>query len=136
MYYQNDEERAKREEWLRSLKVGDVVGIETHNQGDRNWTRHTVSKITKTGRIKLEDGKDYGQDGERHENSGSWSCHTYTLVAWTSDIEAVIARRKLEATVAYYVDFSHFAREKLAIATDEELVALRDMLRKFRIEGK
>lgn len=121
------------EAWLRSLKKGDVIGVEkSPNHGEKDWTKVTVERVTPSGRVKVTypDNRvvDFGLRGYVGEGYGP----THTLVPWTEDIERTIARRKLERAAMYYLDMEHLDRAKVEALTDEQLIAIRDMLRPLR----
>jgi len=56
-----------REEWAKTLKEGDEVVLRTSWMSTRNGATHKIKKITKTGRIRLENGVLFGSDAMRVE---------------------------------------------------------------------
>lgn len=56
-----------REEWAKTLKEGDDVILRTSWMSTRNGTVHKIKKITKTGRIRIENGVLFGTDAMRVE---------------------------------------------------------------------
>lgn len=64
-----------REEWLKSLKVGDRVAYSTGSYGFRSYRFDTVAKITPTGRIKLKEliNVTFSERGTQMGQVSSWT---------------------------------------------------------------
>ena len=64
MIFENKEHKAKYQDWLDSLKVGDEVVIQSYGFGrERYWRTYTVEKITPSGRKNLNNGMVVNTDG-------------------------------------------------------------------------
>jgi hypothetical protein len=135
MGFQEEQRKARdeRQRWVASLAVGDVVGIETVVSGaEYTYTKTTVRRLTPNGKVRVvEQDALFDKSGE-HRMDSRFSRSHYKLVPWTEDIEKLMARRKLVQSVDFYLDRSTTSRKSVQDASDEDLVVLLNILRKFR----
>lgn len=128
----------QREEWLRNLKADEVVGAESWSNQEKTWEKVQVERITPTGRIKVKTAKgnivDYGRGGFVH--GSGWGSGSSTLVPWSEEFTAIMARRRLVNQVMYYLDRSVVDPEKVKTLSDEQLTMLRDFMRPLRRDTK
>ena len=79
-------------EWLKTLKVGDEVAYNNGNSfTGKNYVIDKIIKITPSGRIKTQTGKEFNNTGEIRGSNGSWFC----LEPVTKEIVDFIERRRL-----------------------------------------
>lgn len=127
-----NEERVNRDMWLKELKPGDVVcRTSPQNWGDPRYDKVTIKKVTPSGLIRIEESEGAFRADGTVRAASSWENGQY-LEPWTSSIESMLARRKLEQAVWSSVHLVH--RDKLKLASDEDLKALLPILRKLRID--
>lgn len=101
-----------RNEWLKGLKEGDEVAYDTVRYGgERNYVIKTVKKITPTGKIRLDDGTLFDENGEHRSGSG-WYRTYYRLVPLDQDVKDSIRRNQLLYELGN-VDFKKFPLDKL-----------------------
>ena len=62
-----------REEWLLSLKEGDLVALESGGWGYKNFQVQKIAKITPTRRFNLLNGGTYDSSGFRMGHKDKWS---------------------------------------------------------------
>jgi len=62
-----------REEWLLSLKEGDLVVVESGSWGYKNFQVQKIAKITPTRRINLLNGGTYDNSGFKMGHKDNWS---------------------------------------------------------------
>ncbi len=118
--------------WVKTLKVGDVVGVESWEDQDQVWEKHTVKRITPTGRIKLDDGSDFGTRGVMDSGQSVWYRKSYTLVPWEDRFDVAMAHRKLVGRVLHYLDLGAIDQEKVRGLSDEKLTEMLTLLRTVR----
>lgn len=127
-----------RQAWVKTLKRGDIVAVESWLGGERTWEKVQVSHITPTGRVKVKTAKDKLIDfGNRGFVRGSdWGSGTSNLIPWSDEFDAIIARRRLVNQAMYYLDRTVVDPEKAKALSDEQLTMLRDTMRPLRRDAK
>lgn len=106
-----------KEEWIKSLRVGDTVAIHHSGWGRRGWTLTSIEKITPTGRINLTNGMKVNSNGwvrgDRHER----------IQPVTDEIMTEILRMKLTNKIKL-----GFKRIDFKKATTDQLSALGNLI--------
>lgn len=87
------EQKRELEEWVKTLKVGDVVAARNHSYAGAKYNVYTIEKITPTGKIRLSNGTLLNEQGY-NSGSGSWGRYTQ-IEPLTDEILADINRYKL-----------------------------------------
>lgn len=128
----------QNEEWLKGLKAGDIVGVESWSGQERTWEKVQVDRVTPTGRVKVKTAKgnivDFGTRG--FVRGGDWGSGSSNLVPWSEEFTAIMARRRLVYQVMYYLDRGTVDPEKVKSLSDEQLTMLRDFMRPLRRDTK
>jgi hypothetical protein len=62
-----------REEWLLSLKEGDLVALESGSWGYKNFNLQRISKITPTRRFNLDNGRKFDNNGFLMGHKDQWT---------------------------------------------------------------
>jgi hypothetical protein len=87
-----------REDWIKDLKVGDKVVVESNNYGKAITS---VEKITPKGFIKTKNGHQFNPDGSQRGGS-SW---TYSFLSQLTD-EVLLKFKKKLVNQCKEIDFS------------------------------
>ena len=84
------------QEWLKSLKEGDTVGILGTGLNSGDYTTVTVTKVTPTGRISVEtkDGTEFKFDAHGRE-IGAMPYHTRSLTPITQEMKSERRRKNI-----------------------------------------
>ena len=115
----------ENKDWLKELKIGDKVIVDSSRFGQKNLSIYQVKKITKKGFLRVGTSK---LDGGLFRNGGQKvDSYGYNhLVQWTQELEDQIrARNKLRRNVHQllkinWVDVSTEKIEKIIEILDKE----------------
>lgn len=108
----------EREEWVKTLKVGDEVAMENSRFSYCKWLIYKIVKVTPTGRLNLDNGLVINKDGSIRGDSYSNYSRIYKV---TDEIMKHIWRSKAEIMV------SKIDARKLS---DEEIMTMLDIYKK------
>lgn len=111
----------ERQEWLDSLQEGDEVAIPFKSTGVQCWHITTVSKITPTRRIRVDEGKrEYSNKGEERRRDLGYS----QIVPVMDHMREMMRRRRLVGFLSNtrFSDYTTECLEKLVglIAQEKE----------------
>jgi len=121
-------------EWLASLSVGDTVGV---NSGRWHWsykgyTLHTITKITPTRQITLDNGQRFTNDG--YEMGAINSFYRAKLCTYETAVDAIEKcklSKKLEASKKDFDELWDKAKKHLTLKDVEALtVTLKEIVSK------
>lgn len=115
-----------KQEWIKALKVGDKVAIRSYQRwGVSPYTVATINKITPTGRLKLDNGKEFNADGSLR-GGGSWSI-TSNIEPITDEVLSVIRKHKLVSSVEKGLD-----KFKWQAVEEDDLETVLDVIKKYK----
>lgn len=119
-----------REEWLKSLKVGDKVANKTTSGIDREicYQILEIKNVTNKGNIRLTNGILLNDNGKYHKYE-NWNSTDYVIEPLTDEILEYEKNRREYKSLRYEVAelCDNFRREKYTV---EELKKLKEILRK------
>lgn len=99
-------------DWLKSLKVGDKIIVDSTGLYGIGERLHTVEKITPSGQIKV---TGYDSKFKNSQMLGNWR---FQLVKWTREKEEAIkygcANRAMSTQLLKY-DFTKLSNDKLSL---------------------
>lgn len=105
----------EREEWVKTLKVGDEVAMQNSRFSHVKWSIYKILKITPSGRLNLEYGTVINPDGSVRGNAYAY------IYKVTGEIRKHIWRTKAETVI------SKIDATKLS---DEDIVTMLDIYNK------
>ena len=119
----NDMPAEQRQEWLSSLKIGDIVVTEQYSV----WRGHSVSthkvkNITKAGRVRLDNDVLLNDNGHYHKYV-HYSSVDYFILPYDDEAKALIKLHDSRARIGWM--FDNVDMDKLS---QEDLDALRTIL--------
>ncbi|HDR7786430.1 hypothetical protein PDN54_08095 [Bacillus cereus group sp. Bc252] len=103
--------KKEREEWIKTLKVGDEVAIRNGRFAHTQWSIYKIVKITPSGRFNLEQGTVINPDGSVRGNIYSY------IHEVTEEIRNHIWRRKAEIMVSK-IDVKRISDEQIMMMLD------------------
>ncbi|ACA57451.1 hypothetical protein FDC45_17820 [Clostridium botulinum] len=90
-------DRDKRKDWLKDLKPGDEVTVESVGFGYRDYAIKKIDKISPTGRITI-GGAVFSHKGKEMGIKDSWT-RAKALVPVSQEIKDYVRRKKLYTKV-------------------------------------
>lgn len=88
-----------REEWLLSLKEGDLVAVECGSWGYKNFQVQKIAKITPTRRFNLLNGGTYDSSGFKMGHKDKWSSRP-AIRPYDQYVKDVFEREALTLTIS------------------------------------
>lgn len=108
---------------IKQLKAGDRVATYSYSAWNRlRYSIATVSKVTPSGRVRLEDGKEFNPDGSQRGVSQSKYSSLCELRILTEEIEAEVALYKAVREVEVLIQKTNL--EKLPLDSLQQLITL------------
>jgi hypothetical protein len=117
-----------REEWLKSLKIGDKVADKNvdHYSSDISYSFYTIKSITKKGNIRLDNGILLNSDGKYYKFE-NWHSTSYNIEPITEELLEEIKLEKEKRLLINKIDEAFRSRKHKNISI-EKLRELNDLL--------
>jgi len=115
-----------KQEWIKTLKVGDEVAIRSYQRwGGSPYSLTMINKITPTGRLKLDNGLEFNADGSMR-GGDTWTISS-DIEPVTDDVLSVIHKYKLVSSVEKGLD-----RFKWQAVEEDDLEIVLGILNKYK----
>ncbi|MGE6347920.1 hypothetical protein ACQKIY_25400 [Bacillus mycoides] len=101
----------EREEWVKTLKVGDEVAMENSRFAHTKWSIYKIIKITPSGRLNLGYGTVVNPDGSIRGNAYAY------IYKVTGEIRKHMWRTKAESLISK-IDMSKLSDEDIMTMLD------------------
>ncbi|MGH7241565.1 MAG: hypothetical protein ACREGB_04680 [Candidatus Saccharimonadales bacterium] len=120
-----------REDWLKSLKKGDKIGIPGRSLSEGTFQVVTVKRVTPTGRIVVTNQNDHETtfDSTGHYSDGSRWGARLDLQPITQEMVARRLRLNRESVVKHF-----FEDRPVSALSDQQLAEVYDLFQKLKKE--